>query len=110
MDGPKDYALLRLDKPIGNTYGWLELDTMTAVDSSQSVKLISHPQARSKEIVRRNTDIVEIPAGHPLANVPFELAYLADSERGSSGSPGLPTRWNRRYCDPSFRLEQLGYR
>ena len=87
MDSRKDYALLRLDKPIGATYGWLELDTTTPVDSSQSVKLISHNRGRSKEIVRRNTEIVDIPADHPLVNVPFVLAYLADSEPGSSGSP-----------------------
>ena len=86
-DAPKDYALLRLDKPIGNTYGWLELDTTTRVDSSQSVKLISHNQGRSKEIVRRNSQIVDIPADHPRANVPFMFAYLADTEGGSSGSP-----------------------
>ena len=87
MDALKDYALLRLDRPIGNTYGWLELDTTTRPNSSQSVKLISHPQGRSKEIVRRNTEIVDIPAGHPLADAPFALTYLADSEGGSSGSP-----------------------
>ena len=87
MDALKDYALLRLDRPIGYTYGWLELDTTTRVDSTQSVKLISHPAGRSKEIVRRNTEIVDIPAGHPLADVPFALAYLADSQGGSSGSP-----------------------
>ena len=87
MDELKDYALLRLDRPIGNTYGWLDLDTTTRVDSSQSVKLISHPGGRSKEIVRRNSQIVNIPAGHPWENVPFALAYLADSEQGSSGSP-----------------------
>ncbi len=88
MDGFKDYALLRLNAPIGNTYGWLELDTtITAPDSNQSVKLISHPDGRSKEIVRRNTQIVDIPAGHPLANFPYALAYLADSEGGSSGAP-----------------------
>ena len=86
-DAPKDYALLRLDKPIGDTYGWLELDTTTRVDSSQSVKLISHNQGRSKEIVRRNSQIVDIPAGHPLADVPFSFVYLADTEGGSSGSP-----------------------
>ena len=87
MDAFKDYALLRLDRPIGNTYGWLDLDTTTRVNSSQSVKLISHNLGRSKEIVRRNSQIVDIPAGHPLINVPFVLAYLADSESGSSGSP-----------------------
>ena len=77
MDEPKDYALLRLDTPIGNTYGWLELDTTTPVDSSQSVKLISHPAGRSKEIVRRNTEIVELPPAF-TAEAPFLLAYLAD--------------------------------
>ena len=85
-DAPKDYALLRLDKPIGNTYGWLELDTTTDVDTSQSVKLISHPRGRSKEIVRRNSGIVEVPPSIAAVR-PFLLAYLADSEGGSSGSP-----------------------
>ena len=86
MDAAKDYALLRLDKPIGNTYGWLDLDSTTRVNSNQSVKLISHNQGRSKEIVRRNSQIVDL---HPdLKNeYPFLLAYLADSEPGSSGSP-----------------------
>ena len=82
----KDYALLRLDRPIGDIYGWLELDTTTRVDSSQSVKLISHPDARSKEIVRRNTEIVELPTAL-TDDYPFLLAYLADVEPGSSGSP-----------------------
>ena len=58
MDSTKDYALLRLNSPIGNTYGWLELDSTTHVNSTQSVKLISHPDGRLKEIVRRNSQIV----------------------------------------------------
>ena len=82
MDGPKDYALLRLDSPIGNTYGWLELDAETRPNTSQSVKLISHPDGRSKEIVRRNSEVVD-----PSFVDPFLFAYLADSEGGSSGSP-----------------------
>ena len=86
-DAPKDYALLRLDRPIGNSYGWLELDTTTPVNSSQSVKLISHNDGRSKEIVRRNTQIADIPIGHPLYGELFAFAYFADSEPGSSGSP-----------------------
>ena len=88
MDPLKDYALLRLDKPIGNTYGWLELDTTTRVNPvGESVKLISHNQGRSKEIVRRNSEVVPIPPDHPLANVPSALTYLADTQGGSSGSP-----------------------
>ena len=86
-DALKDYALLRLDRPIGNTYGWLDLDTTTRPNVSQSVKLMSHNDGRSKEIVRRNSQIYEIPPGHPLFNVPSAIAYLADSEGGSSGSP-----------------------
>ena len=78
----KDYALLRLDKPIGNTYGWLKLDTKTAVNTSQSVKIIQHPQGRSKEIVRKNSQIAGI-----IAQAPFMVAYLADTQKGASGSP-----------------------
>ena len=87
MDEAKDYALLRLSIPIGYIYGWLELETEAGFNSSQSVKLISHPDGRSKEIVRHNTEILDIPAEHPLENVPFALAYLADSQGGASGSP-----------------------
>ena len=88
MDDIKDYALLRLDKPIGNTYGWLELDTATRANPlGESVKLISHNQGRSKEIVRRNSEVVAIPPDHPLARVPFPIVYLADTQGGSSGSP-----------------------
>ena len=87
MDEDKDYALLRLDRPIGNTYGWLELDTtINPDDRSQSVKLISHPQGRSKEIVRRNSNILPLTPDS-RARYPYILAYLADTEPGSSGSP-----------------------
>ena len=86
-DALKDYALLRLDKSIGYTYGWLELDTETRVNSSQHVKLISHNRGRSKEIVRRNSQIVDIPAGDPLEGDPFAFLYLADTESGADGSP-----------------------
>ena len=87
MDEDKDYALLRLSRPIGYIYGWLELDTTSSVDSSQRVKLISHPDGRSKEIVRHNTEILDIPAGHPISDIPSALAYLADTQGGASGSP-----------------------
>ena len=84
-DALKDYALLRLNVPIGYIYGWLELDTTTAADTSQSVKIIQHPEGRSKEIVRRNSQIVDVPSLR--ADFPFLLTYLADTESGSSGSP-----------------------
>ena len=85
-DAQLDYALLRLDKPIGNTYGWLELDTTTPTPPGESVKIIHHSSGRSKEISRRNSEIVEVPPDI-AARYPFLIAYLADTERGSSGSP-----------------------
>ena len=85
-DARLDYALLRLDKPIGNTYGWLELDATTPVTPGQSVKIIHHSLGRSKEISRRNSQIVEVPAD--IADrYPFLFGYLADTQGGSSGSP-----------------------
>ena len=89
MDAVKDYALLRLDAPIGNTYGWLALDTTTPVNTGQSVKIIHHSNGRSKEISRRNSQIVDIPADF-LARFPdlrYVVAYRADTEGGSSGAP-----------------------
>ena len=89
MDEEKDYALLRLDSPIGNTYGWLELDTTTDAKTGQSVKIIHHSEGGSKEISRRNSEIVDIPANF-IAQFPrlnYALAYLADTQGGSSGGP-----------------------
>ena len=79
-----DYALLRLDKPIGNTYGWLTLDTTTNPQPGQSVKLIHHSACRSKEISRQDS---EIPALPDLDLPPFILPYYADTEGGTSGCP-----------------------
>ncbi|RKU21067.1 hypothetical protein C6499_22890 [Candidatus Poribacteria bacterium] len=89
MDEPKDYALLRLDNPIGDTYGWLELDTTTRPSAGQNVKIIHHSAGRSKEISRRNSQIVDIPADFisEFPELNYALGYLADTERGASGAP-----------------------
>ena len=89
MDESKDYALLRLDRPIGNTYGWLELDTTTQINTTQLVKIIHHSKARSKEISRNDSQIVEIPANFRAERprLRYMIAYLADTEQGSPGAP-----------------------
>ena len=86
-DAEKGYALLRLDKSIGNTYGWLELDTtVDADDTGQRVKVISHSDGRSKEIARRNSRILALtPVSR--AKFPHFIVYSADTEGGSSGAP-----------------------
>jgi hypothetical protein len=80
-----DYALLQLAEALGNTYGYLEIETNDDVlQSVDAVKIIQHPKARSKEIVRRNTRVIGVK---PAKNNPEVLHYLADTDVGSSGSP-----------------------
>ncbi len=75
-----DYALLELTVPLGERYGWLELERdPAAVTRERAVKIIQHPSGRSKEIVTNNTEVVKV--SNPW------LHYLADTEGGSSGSP-----------------------
>ena len=75
-----DYALLRLDKPIGNAYGWLKLDARTNhLDKGSNVAIIQHPLGHEKKIVMINSSITEV-----YADV---IHYQADSEGGSSGGP-----------------------
>lgn len=75
-----DYALIALDRPLGETFGWLdfELDP-SALERVTAVKIIQHPDGRSKEIVIEETEVVQ-------RQWPF-IHYLADTEGGSSGSP-----------------------
>lgn len=81
MDRGLDYALLRLDRPLGDQLGWFELDAVT-LNKRMDVKVIQHPAARPKEIARRESRIVTGQGGELVH-------YLADTEPGSSGSPVL---------------------
>lgn len=75
-----DYAIVALDRPLGEALGWLEFEIdPAALDRVQAVKIIQHPAGRSKEIVFEDTQIVQ-------REWPF-MHYLADTEGGSSGSP-----------------------
>jgi len=71
-----DYALIKLQKPIGKQYGWLTLQTSLASDE---IMLIQHPQGRSKEITRANSKVIKVFFD--------SIHYIADTEYGSSGSP-----------------------
>ena len=73
-----DYALLQLDRSLGDTYGWLDISTSTPPLYS-SVTIIQHPRGRPKEIVRKNSSITKV--------YPTAIHYEADTEGGSSGSP-----------------------
>ncbi|MEM1345158.1 MAG: serine protease [Pseudomonadota bacterium] len=75
-----DYALLMLRAPLGEKYGWLQLEAdPNAIAAAQRVKIIQHPAGRSKEIVLEDTQMVQ--------QNQRVMHYLADTEGGSSGSP-----------------------
>jgi len=81
-----DYALLKLNKPLGNRYGWLQLEqNPNRVHQIRSVKIIQHPNSRPKEIVTNNTQVINCQS--PFTGNKAYLCYLADTQGGSSGSP-----------------------
>ena len=77
-DEQLDFALLRLEQPLGTQLGWLQLGGH-AEGKSGAVKVFQHPRGRSKEVSRKNSKIVK--------QTDTVLHYLADTEGGSSGSP-----------------------
>ena len=80
-----DYALLAIDPPLGEKYGYLQIEKdPQVIEQTQEVKIIQHPQGRSKEIVTEDTSVVQ--------QNPFLMHYLADTEGGSSGSPVFDLR------------------
>ncbi len=80
IDKPLDYALIVLDQPLAERYPVMELSADIPASRGQ-VKVIQHPQARSKEVSRRNSEIIEVYRDHNV------IHYLADTEGGSSGAP-----------------------
>ena len=75
-----DYAVVYLDRPLGNRYPVLKINTEIPAVQGE-VKIIQHPQGRSKEVSRVNSQIVAV---HQDKGV---IHYVADTEGGSSGSP-----------------------
>ena len=75
-----DYALVALDRSLGDRYSFLTLSNHIP-DERDPVKIIQHPRGRSKEISRRNSEVVRVDRDNNI------IHYLADTEGGSSGSP-----------------------
>lgn len=74
-----DYAVFKLDRPLGKKRGFLSLEPKLRFESGDAVKVIQHPMGRSKEISRKSSKVNR--------NYKDVLHYQADTEGGSSGSP-----------------------
>ena len=75
-----DFALLQIQPPLGLEYGWVPVARNTAqIKAAEAVKIIQHPDGRSKEIVTEDTKVAR--------HVGKFMHYLADTEGGSSGAP-----------------------
>ena len=92
------YALLQLDKPIGETYGWLNINTATPSQGTD-VMIIHHSRARSKKISRLNNTIMHVFPD----NIHYQTEWRV--EAGSVGSPVFIVNDNSVIAMHSRRLQ-----
>lgn len=72
-------------------YGFKPLiSTEGKVAVTEAVNIIQHPGSEPKRVVIRNNQLVDVFADQP--DKPF-FHYLADTEKGSSGSPVFNDQW-----------------
>lgn len=72
-------------------YGYLPLiPDEGKITIGEPVNVVQHPKGRFKQIVLRNSRLVDLPEG---GKTDIYLHYEADTEQGSSGSPVLNDQW-----------------
>lgn len=87
-----DYALIRLNKPVGNellpdgtTRGWIKVSgSPTAVSARDLMLIVQHPQGRSLEL-----GFGEVLSQSPYNSTGTRIRYDTNTEKGSSGAPCL---------------------
>lgn len=82
-----DYALLRLDRRAGSSWGRLPLSTQPLA-SGQPVYVVGHPGGRPKLVSKRGCSVVQ-PAVRGRSATPTDFSHRCDTETGNSGSPVL---------------------
>lgn len=105
--GELDYALLRLDQPIGNEAnstprGWIDMPTsQPAMAGAPLLMILQHPE---RDPIKLAFD------SDPGAEIIFNglrVRYQVNTERGSSGSPVFDKDWRlvalHHYGDPSWQ-------
>ncbi|MEG9525442.1 MAG: serine protease [Hyphomicrobiales bacterium] len=83
-----DYALLKLDEPVGLKRGWLDLETEApALAVQDPVLIVQHPFGAPLKLAMDTDAVLDpIPPG-------LRLRYATNTEHGSSGAPVLTMDW-----------------
>lgn len=77
------------------TYGWLPLiPDEGKIVVGELVNVVQHPLGELKQVVVRQSELIDMPAPEQTAGAPDLFAYYrADTEPGSSGSPVFNDQW-----------------
>jgi hypothetical protein len=86
-DAGLDYAILRLEKNAGATYGRVSLAPLgTISDQNGTLAIVQHPNGRKKMVAADNCAVVSQSVNGP-GGTKTDFSHSCDTLRGSSGSP-----------------------
>lgn len=106
-----DYALVRLDRPIGNEplnqaspnliRGWIPLPTTApAITPNMPILILQHPNKEPLKLAFDTAGVIKIYENGT------RVRYATNTDSGSSGSPCFDVNWNlvalHHYGDPAF--------
>lgn len=108
-----DYALLRLERPIGEEpsvhasqgapvpRGWVSLaETPPPIAQDMPLFILQHPDGSPLSLAFDTSAVLEVRAGGT------RVRYRVNTERGSSGSPVFDAKWRivalHHYGDPAY--------
>jgi V8-like Glu-specific endopeptidase len=107
-----DYALVRLDRPIGDeplnpaasgnsVRGWIPIPTTApAITPKMPILILQHPHAEPLKLTFDTEGVLKVYDNGT------RVRYATNTESGSSGSPCFDMKWNlvalHHYGDPAF--------
>jgi S1-C subfamily serine protease len=80
-----DYTVVKLAEPVGDEYGWIDLDPGVSIGTGDDVAVIQHPDGQPKKIAIADNEVVYADD--------LLVQYLTDTNKGSSGSPVFNDSW-----------------
>jgi len=103
-----DYALVRLERPIGmesanpsgSPRGWVRMPETDPATADQSLFILQHPRGAPIKLA------LDTHANPRLVNGGLRLRYATTTDEGSSGSPCFSSNWTllalHHYGDPAW--------